>query len=217
MSERPRPPHRAYEIKDVVLDNQREGFARFDRAKPPSRASQRPGMSPLHLENIRGLPCSVCEERRGIEAHHLKSGPAASERGVSLKATDRWAVPLCGMAHHPEIERIGSKQERDWFLSRGIDPHALAQALWDARRDPVRMDFVLRAHKQSAQRQLSAVLRQEHGAVFAEVRQHRAPLSPEKQRRDDVRKTAFVTVLMRGGRLTREQAEEAYEQTKGRR
>ena len=57
---------------------ERRGRTRVDFRKA------RPGMSPLHLINIRALPCSVCEERTGIQAHHIKFGGARSERGVFL-------------------------------------------------------------------------------------------------------------------------------------
>lgn len=112
-----------------------------------------------HLANVRRLPCAVCPENRDIDAHHLKSGGARAERGVALKASDRWVVPLCRFMHHPEVERIGARNERDWFLSYGIDPEALAQGLWNARGDPAKLDFVLRAHKQAALRQLAALHR----------------------------------------------------------
>jgi hypothetical protein len=36
----------------------------------------------------------------------------------------------------------------------------LAQALWNAKGEPLRMDFVLRAHKQQALRALCATARQ---------------------------------------------------------
>lgn len=115
----------------------------------------RPGMSPLHLTNIRQLPCSVCEERGGIQAHHIKHGGARSERGVFLKATDRWAVSLC-LAHHADVERYGSRREMEWWNGWAMDGEALALGLWNARGDPIRMDFVLREHKKQAVRQLSA-------------------------------------------------------------
>ena len=144
------------ELKTVQLANFRPSVSeRHARTRIDFRKA-RPGMSPLHLINIRSLECSVCHERRGIEAHHLKSNGAARERGVFLRATDRWAVPLCELEHHPAVERIGSRHECEWFATFGIDCHALAQGLWNARGDPVRMDFVLREHKKQAIRQLSA-------------------------------------------------------------
>lgn len=156
MSERPRH-YTAYEVpKKPMQAGTDNRFARLARPKAPGWRSKRPGMSAAHLVNIRSLPCSVCEERSGIQCHHLKSAAASKERGVFLKATDRWGVPLCGCEHHPALERIGSRREREWFAQWGIDPHALAQDLWNARRDPIRMDFVLRAHKQQAVRMLSA-------------------------------------------------------------
>lgn len=123
-------------------------------AKKSWRAS-RTGMSPEHLRLIRQLPCCVCPDHRQIEAHHLKSGGAKAVRGISLKATDRHAVPLC-FEHHRAIERIGSRREIEWFMSFAIDCHALAQGLWNRSGDVRQMSLVLTAHKLAAIRQLMA-------------------------------------------------------------
>lgn len=143
------------EIRSVQLANFRPSIA--ERAKKPAVQpwrQRRAGMSPEHLSLIRRLPCTCCEHRPS-QAHHLKSDAAASERGVYLKATDRWAVPMCALIHHPEIERHGSRKEREWFARFGIDPHELANALWAASGDLARMGRVIIAHKQSAIRTLN--------------------------------------------------------------
>ena len=140
-----------------VLGNFRKSVA--ERAKPGQDwRSKRAGMSPEHLSLIRQLPCTCCEHRPS-QSHHLKSAAAAKERGVFLRATDRWAIPLCGLIHHPEIERMGSRKEREWFARFGIDPHELANALWAATGDLARMGRVVIAHKQSAIRMLNAARR----------------------------------------------------------
>ena len=120
---------------------------------PAQWRKARPGMSPQHLDLVRKLPCTVCEAISRIDPHHLKSSAAAKERGVFLKATDRWAVPVCRF-HHDEVERLGSRNERAWFDRWGIDPHDLANALWAATGDLARMGRVLIAHKQGALREL---------------------------------------------------------------
>lgn len=124
----------------VVPKPRKRGYWRFERE----------GMSDKHLALIRQLPCTCCPSTRQIEAHHLKSLAAGKERGTGLKATDRWAVPLCKWQHHADIERLGSRREVEWFAQFGIDPHALATALWNATGNLDKMRKVLAAHKEHA-------------------------------------------------------------------
>lgn len=121
----------------------------------PTWRQRRAGMSPVHLALVRQLPCSVCPDRRVIQAHHLKSLGAMPERGLSLKATDRWAVPLCWLHHH-DIEGHGSRREVEWFAAFGLDAHALAQGLWNRTGDLGAMARVLETHQQQAILTLSA-------------------------------------------------------------
>ncbi len=114
----------------------------------------RSGMSPAHLALLRQLPCTVCHER-AHHAHHLRSGVAAKERGVGIKATDRWAVGLC-FHHHDDVHRVGSRQECHWFSQWAIDPHLLANALWAGTGDLGRMGRILLAHKLAASRELTS-------------------------------------------------------------
>lgn len=112
------------------------------------------GNSNAHLALIRMLPCSVCEVAKGVHAHHLRSLQAAKERGVGRKASDRWAVSLC-RAHHEDIHRYGSRREPEWFMDGfEINPHALANALWNNTGDISRLSRVLLAHKLEASRAL---------------------------------------------------------------
>ena len=76
----------------------------------------RAGMDGKHLALIRQLPCCVTRRQPGGEAHHLKSG--TGERGMSVRSTDKWAVPIAHDAHM-DVERAGTKRERQWFLDRG--------------------------------------------------------------------------------------------------
>lgn len=102
--------------------------------KPKKRiADRRPGMSPSHLDRVRGLPCCVCERPPRSEVHHLKD-VMPKERGIGLRSTDQWSLPVCSFATgggcHDDIERLGSKNELAWFEARGIDARELARALW---------------------------------------------------------------------------------------
>ena len=69
------------------------------RGKNSRFRQDRPGMSDAHLKRIRDLPCVICGWAPPSQAHHLVSGPAKSERGMSIRATDRRAIPLCGSCH----------------------------------------------------------------------------------------------------------------------
>jgi len=53
----------------------------------------KPIRSPLYLQWIRTLPCSVCRATRAVEAAH--TGP----HGLGQKSPDRSAIPLCARHH----------------------------------------------------------------------------------------------------------------------
>lgn len=94
---------------------------------------KREGNSAKHCALIRKLPCLVTGYAPAGTIHHLKSGPARLERGIGMKATDRWGVPLCFQAHILGVETVGSKRELEWFQDRGIeDPYDVAKRLWEA-------------------------------------------------------------------------------------
>jgi hypothetical protein len=140
--------YRAFEIR------KQHSLANFKvpvwKQKPKeSWRAHRPGNDPEHLVNIRRLQCTVCGEKKFLQAHHLRSGPAAKQRGVAMKAPDRFAVPLCP-PHHEEHSHIGSRREMEWFAEYGIDCHALAEGLWNRRGDRNAMLRVLHAHQLAA-------------------------------------------------------------------
>lgn len=135
-----------------VLNNQR--VPSYEQEPKVSFRDRRPGMSPRHLELIRRLDCSVCNERHQLHAHHLRHGQAGKERGVYLKSTDRWAVPLCRF-HHDEIHRIATRYEAQFFQGKGIASQRLAAALWNNTGNQVAMQGVVTAFKQHARAALS--------------------------------------------------------------
>lgn len=136
----------ASEIKrDVVIGNFRKPRALQEKRKSTLRQS-RPGMSEEHLALIRQLPCCICGRQPAGTVHHLKQVPGR-ERGMTLRSTDRWGVPMC-MTDHEAVERIGSKKEEKWFFDNGgFNAAELALALWAATGDLGRMLKVLLAHK----------------------------------------------------------------------
>lgn len=106
---------------------------------------ERDGMDEGHLVNIRKLPCVVCLRVPGGEAHHLKH--ATGERGMSVRSTDKWTVPLCRV-HHDEVERAGTRNEAKYFAENaGCDPLELATALWSNKGDAGRMTKVVLAQR----------------------------------------------------------------------
>jgi hypothetical protein len=60
----------------------------------------------------------------------------AQRRGVSLKVSDEFTVPLCAV-HHDELHRAG--QERQWWEGKAVDPLPVASTLWGQSRVPSRM------------------------------------------------------------------------------
>lgn len=104
----------------------------------------RDGMSEKHLAAVRKCPCAACLKVPAGTVHHLKSG--TGERGMSVRSTDKWGVPLC-MVHHEEIERAGTRNEVRTFQAWGIaDVHALALALWGAACDAPKMTRIVIEH-----------------------------------------------------------------------
>lgn len=121
---------------------------RSPKKREPKARDSRPGMSEPYLAAIRRLP-SCISWRRPCEAHHLR---CAGGRGVSLKAEDRWALPLT-RDEHRQVHTRGSKHEFEWFKERrGINCLDLAAALWSAFPDEKKMLLVLNAHFLQAHR-----------------------------------------------------------------
>jgi hypothetical protein len=76
-----------------------------------------------HLKFVAGHPCLICD-RQPADAHHIRY---AQPRALGRKSSDEFTVPLCRI-HHRELHRVGD--ERTWWQRVGIDPLAVARALW---------------------------------------------------------------------------------------
>jgi hypothetical protein len=124
-----------------------------DRAKKHVSAQERrEGNSKDHLELVRQLPSCVSGIAGPCDPHHLRSAAALAERGVGMRATDRWTVPLLRV-EHDELHRISSRLEGAWFAERGVDDVIeLAAALWANTGDLERMWKVQQAHMGRARR-----------------------------------------------------------------
>ena len=80
-----------------------------------------------HLRFVAKQPCIVCG-RQPCDPHHLRF---AQSRGLGLKVSDEFTVPLC-RSHHRELHRAG--KEVDWWSRTGVEPLGLARDLWSRTR-----------------------------------------------------------------------------------
>jgi hypothetical protein len=81
-----------------------------------------------HLRFVASQPCIICG-RTPSQAHHVRY---AQSKGLSLKVSDEFTVPLCAIHHH-NIHRTGKEQE--WWQERNIDPLIVANSLWQQSRE----------------------------------------------------------------------------------
>jgi hypothetical protein len=76
-----------------------------------------------HLKFVAAQPCLICG-RAPSDPHHVKF---AEQRAMGRRVSDRFTVPICRL-HHRELHRRGN--ERAFWQQQGIDPLAIAAALW---------------------------------------------------------------------------------------
>ena len=76
-----------------------------------------------HLKFVAHQPCLVCG-RSPSHAHHLRY---AQPRGLGLKVSDEFTVPVCA-THHHQLHQTGN--ERTWWEEKKIDPLPVAEGLW---------------------------------------------------------------------------------------
>jgi len=129
-----------------TIGNFKPSRAARNKAKNRNKRADRPGNSEAHLVCIRKLPCVCCgvlDERN--DPHHLLSG--TGERGMAIRSSDRWTVPVCRI-HHDELHAVTGKGEARFFRSFGyasvID---LCAALWAVTGDLEKMRRVILAHR----------------------------------------------------------------------
>jgi hypothetical protein len=87
------------------------------------------------LAFLRRLPCASGPEGcfGPVQAAHIRFGrPGQGNAGMQRKPDDRNAVPLCAGHHTEGPDAQHRAGERQWWAARGIDPHKLSDALWDA-------------------------------------------------------------------------------------
>jgi hypothetical protein len=81
-----------------------------------------------HLRFVASHPCAICG-RSPAHAHHVRY---AQSRGLGLKVSDEFTVPLCATHHH---QTHATGKEREWWQQRNIDPLIIAHTLWQQSRD----------------------------------------------------------------------------------
>ena len=77
-----------------------------------------------HLRYVAQQPCLICE-RSPSHAHHVRF---AQSKGLALKVSDEFTVPLCAI-HHSENHSTGD--ERSWWQKHNTEPLAIARSLWE--------------------------------------------------------------------------------------
>jgi DNA-binding transcriptional regulator PaaX len=115
--------------REHVLNNQRPSLSERSKKRVSSQ-ERREGNCEKHLALLRLCPCAVSLKMPAGEVHHLKMGLAGQERGMGMRATDKWGIPLCHDVHM-DLESHGSRREYEFLSARGLhDPIGLADALW---------------------------------------------------------------------------------------
>jgi len=89
-----------------------------------------------HLRFVARQPCLICG-RAPSHAHHVRFAQA---RGLGLKVSDEFTVPLCAIHHH---ENHTTGDERRWWEKHKIDPLKVASALWRQGRMPTKPEPVV--------------------------------------------------------------------------
>jgi DNA recombination protein Rad52 len=76
-----------------------------------------------HLKYVASQPCLICG-RQPSDPHHLRF---AQPRGIGLKVSDEFTVPLC-RGHHRQLHQAGN--EVTWWENLHIDALGVAKDLW---------------------------------------------------------------------------------------
>ena len=77
-----------------------------------------------HLQYVAQQPCLICG-RSPSHAHHIRF---AQSKGLALKVSDEFTVPLCAI-HHSDNHSTGD--EKGWWQRHNIEPLAIARHLWE--------------------------------------------------------------------------------------
>jgi len=122
-------------LSKPVIDNHSPATEESETQASPARidksvlaiSEQRRYRDKAHLKFVASHHCLICG-RSPTDAHHLRF---AQSRGMGLKVSDEFTVPLC-RAHHRENHRFGDEQA--WWAKLAIDPLQASQRLWASTR-----------------------------------------------------------------------------------
>jgi hypothetical protein len=120
----------------------------------PARGRRRPRVNAAsHLLWIRTLPCLATGQSAHVEAAHVRFPSARygkRETGMSEKPDDRWTVPLCADKHRLATDAQHAGNERAFWKRIGIDPLAVALALWGCSGDDELAHNIIREARAAA-------------------------------------------------------------------
>jgi hypothetical protein len=77
-----------------------------------------------HLKFVASQPCLICG-RQPSDPHHLRF---AQPRGIGVKVSDEFTVPLC-RGHHRQLHQAGN--EVAWWERLQINALEIANGLWE--------------------------------------------------------------------------------------
>jgi Rad52/22 family double-strand break repair protein len=127
LAEQPAPQLLALKAADPLLLLPRPSRLSFAPAIDKSAlliSQTRRVRNKAHLDLVGAKPCLICEETP-CHAHHLTF---AQPRGLSVKVSDEYTVPLCAFHHNELHGRL--RDERSFWRRHGIDPLPIALSLW---------------------------------------------------------------------------------------
>ncbi len=133
VAERRQPPHTHSTAELAIPPAQR--VQESPSLPPPQTSPKRIDKSALplgepkrirdkeHLKFVARQACVVCG-RQPSDAHHLRF---AQPRGLGMKVSDEFTVPLC-RTHHRNLHQTGN--EIGWWEKARIEPLPIARKLW---------------------------------------------------------------------------------------
>jgi recombination DNA repair RAD52 pathway protein len=110
------------QASETAPQNKNGSHLKVDKSLPAIPELKRV-RSKEHLRFVASQPCLICG-RTPAQAHHIRYAQA---KGIALKVSDEFTVPLCAI-HHSENHATGD--ERRWWQERKIDPLTVAAELW---------------------------------------------------------------------------------------
>jgi hypothetical protein len=124
----------------------------FSLDRPGRKSKRKRQHANDHLAFIRTLPCLVTG-KRGVHAAHIRyPDPRFAKRAVGIgeKPDDKWTVPLHPSMHTDGPDAQHKHNEREWWEHQGIDPVAVAAALWAATGDEEAGEQIIEQARQNA-------------------------------------------------------------------